>query len=410
LFPKLSCFYIKAALKTANMSSQQNFKNEQELSLLVVAYLNGTLTPDQEKELNNFRQASVANEEWFQAFCEEANITSQLKMYYSADKASVWDKTRNKIIATTDTPPIKKLNIWWRITTAAAVAIIIAAAGLWFFNNPDRSGEQPINKYANDIAPGKNQASITLANGKTINLSDQKNGVIINDIGLTYNDGSKIQAGIASTEGIQTITTPKGGTYQVRLPDGTNVWLNAASSLTYNASLSKVSTRMVKLTGEAYFEVAKDKKRPFIVQTAKQQVEVLGTHFNVKAYEDESGTNTTLIEGLVKVISKDESLIITPGQHLFNNYKELKVGQANLEETMAWKNGYFRFNDEKIESVMRKLSRWYDIEVQYEGKVSDEEFNGKISMFNNLDKVLTMLEKTKSIHFKVEGRRVTVMK
>ncbi|MNY28300.1 fec operon regulator FecR [compost metagenome] len=110
------------------------------------------------------------------------------------------------------------------------------------------------------------------------------------------------------------------------------------------------------------------------------------------------------------MISKDESLIITPGQHLFNNYKELKVGQANLEETMAWKNGYFRFNDEKIESVMRKLSRWYDIEVQYEGKVSDEEFNGKISMFNNLDKVLTMLEKTKSIHFKVEGRRVTVMK
>jgi transmembrane sensor len=392
------------------MSSQQNFKNEQELSLLVVAYLNGTLTPDQEKKLNNFRQASVANEEWFLAFCEEANITSQLKMYYSADKASVWDKTRNKVIATTSTPPIKKLNIWWRITTAAAVAIIIAAAGLWFLNSPDRTGEQPTNRYAHDIAPGKNQASITLANGKTINLSDQKNGVIINDIALTYSDGSKIQDGVASTEGIQTITTPKGGTYQVRLPDGTNVWLNAASSLTYNASLSKVSTRMVKLTGEAYFEVAKDKKRPFIVQTAKQQVEVLGTHFNVKAYEDESGTNTTLIEGLVKVISKDESLIITPGQHLFNNYKELKVGQANLEETMAWKNGYFRFNDEKIESVMRKLSRWYDIEVQYEGKVSDEEFNGKISMFNNLDKVLTMLEKTKSIHFKVEGRRVTVMK
>jgi transmembrane sensor len=392
------------------MSSQQNFKNEQKLSLLVVGYLNGTLTHDQEKELNNFRQTSVANEEWFQAFCEEANITSQLKMYYSADKASVWDKTRNKIIATTDTPPIKKLNIWWRITTAAAVIIIIAAAGLWFLNSPDRTGEQPTNKYANHIAPGKNQASITLANGKTINLSDQKNGVIIDASDLTYNDGSKIQAGIASTEGIQTITTPKGGTYQVRLPDGTNVWLNAASSLTYNASLSKVSTRMVKLTGEAYFEVAKDKKRPFIVQTAKQQVEVLGTHFNVKAYEDESGTNTTLIEGLVKVISKDESRIITPGQHLFNNYKELKVGQANLEETMAWKNGYFRFNDEKIESVMRKLSRWYDIEVQYEGKVSDEEFNGKISMFNNLDKVLTMLEKTKSIHFKVEGRRVTVMK
>lgn len=392
------------------MSSQQNFKNEQELSLLVVAYLNGTLTPDQEKELNNFRQASVANEEWFQAFCEEANIAAQLKMYYSADKASVWDKTRNKIIATTDTPPIKKLNIWWRITTAAAIVIIIAAAGLWFLNSPDGTSEQPTNKYANDIAPGKNQASITLANGKTINLSDQKNGVIINDIALTYSDGSKIQDGVASTEGIQTITTPKGGTYQVRLPDGTNVWLNAASSLTYNASLSKVSTRMVKLTGEAYFEVAKDKKRPFIVQTAKQQVEVLGTHFNVKAYEDESGTNTTLIEGLVKVISKDESRIITPGQHLFNNYKELKVGQANLEETMAWKNGYFRFNDEKIESVMRKLSRWYDIEVQYEGKVSDEEFNGKISMFNNLDKVLTMLEKTKSIHFKVEGRRVTVMK
>ncbi|MFA4870237.1 MAG: FecR family protein [Pedobacter sp.] len=392
------------------MSNQQTFKNEQELSLLIAGHLNGTLSPDQEKELNNFRQASGANEEWFQAFCDEANIAAQLKAYYSADKASVWDKTRNKVLATTDTPVTKKLNIWWRITSAAAVVIIIAAAGLLFLNNPDRINNQPTDKYANDIAPGKNQASIILANGKTIHLSDQKNGVIIDASALTYNDGSKIQDGIASTEGVQTITTPKGGTYQVRLPDGTNVWLNAASSLTYNASLSKVSTRMVKLTGEAYFEVAKDKKRPFIVQTAKQQVEVLGTHFNVNAYEDESGTNTTLIEGSVKVVSKAESKVLSPGQHLFNDYKELKIAQANIEETMSWKNGYFRFNDERIESVMRKLSRWYDIEVHYEGKISDEEFNGKISMFNNLDKVLTMLEKTKSIHFKVEGRRVTVMK
>ncbi|MEQ7800921.1 FecR family protein [Pedobacter sp. ASV1-7] len=392
------------------MSIQQNFKNEQELSLLVAGYLNGNLSPDQEKELNNFRQASVENEQWFQAFCEEANIAAQLKMYYSADKASVWNKTRNKIIAETYTPAIRKVNIWWRITAAAAVVIILATAGLLFLNSPTSTKNQQKNNYANTIAPGKNQASITLANGKTINLSDQKNGVIIDDLALTYNDGSKIQDGVASTEGVQTISTPKGGTYQVRLPDGTQVWLNAASSLTYNTSLNKVSTRIVKLRGEAYFEVAKDKKRPFVVKTDQQQVEVLGTHFNVNAYEDESGTNTTLIEGLVKVVGKTGNKILNPGQHLFNNYKELKVGQANVEETMSWKNGYFRFNDEKIESVMRKLSRWYDIEVQYEGKPSDEEFNGKISMFNNLDKVLTMLEKTKSIHFKVEGRRVTVMK
>ena len=185
--------------------------------------------------------------------------------------------------------------------------------------------------------------------------------------------------------------------------------LNAASSLKYPTSFTG-SERRVELAGEGYFEVAHNKLKPFKVISNGQEIEVLGTHFNVNAYTDEFGIKTTLLEGSVKISAAGLYTLIRPGQQaLFANHR-LSVGDADIKETIAWKDGYFDFKNESIESIMRKLSRWYDIDVQYDGKVTGEGFYGEISRFKNISEVLSMLEQTELVHFKIEGRRVTVIR
>ncbi len=188
------------------------------------------------------------------------------------------------------------------------------------------------------------------------------------------------------------------------------VWLNAASSLKFPVKFAG-KERVVELTGEAYFEVAPEAGKPFIVETVNEKVLVLGTHFNINAYSDEPVAVTTLLEGSIKVQSTQtgKASILKPGQQSLLDASQFTIQAANLEEAVAWKNGYFRFNDERIADIMKKLERWYNIEVIYEGKPSEELFNGKISRFKDISQVLRMLEKTEGIHFKIQGRRVTVM-
>ncbi|MES2109820.1 MAG: FecR family protein [Bacteroidota bacterium] len=270
-----------------------------------------------------------------------------------------------------------------------------------------------------DIDPGTNEAVLTLSNGKKINLSNAVAGQLVSQSGiriLKTTSGQIIYKFMPdaghSAENSNNITTPNGGQWQLILPEGTKVWLNSLSSLTYPATLGKQKSRIVQLNGEAYFEVAKDKLHPFIVRTGQQEVEVLGTHFNINSYPDEPSVKTTLAEGRVKVslTGGGKSKFLMPGQQAILMNADLKVSDANIEEALAWKNGYFRFNDESIQSVMRKLSRWYNIDVQYEGDIPDEGLNGKVSRFRNISQVLKALEATKTIHFKVEGRRITVLK
>lgn len=299
----------------------------------------------------------------------------------------------------------KALKLWTILGAIAAVMFIVL--GVFTYRQNKDTASAPL--YSNDIAPGINKAILTLANGKKISLSNTKTGIVISENKLTYNDGSTITG---NNTGIQTISTPNGGQYQIMLPDGTKAWLNAASSLTYPTSFVSLKTRKVELSGEAYFEVAKDKNHPFIVQSGKQQVEVLGTHFNINSYADEQATTTTLLEGSVKVsiANTKASQILKPGQQASLSGDNLTVGKADLEEAMAWKNGYFRFNDESITSIMRKLSRWYNIEVQYQGDVPTGGLNGKVSRYKNISAVLKALESTQVVHFKITGRRITVMK
>jgi len=321
----------------------------------------------------------------------------------------------------------------WSISVAATLIF----CGLCFFYYPQKIESYQVIKSVkkdssiiskaevapkDDIVPGGNKAVLTLANGKKINLTDVNIGTLaeqsnvqiakIADGQLVYNvlldqkviDDQKNQN--------NTIETPRGGRYQMRLPDGTNVWLNSASRLTFPSSFSSLSKRKVELSGEAYFEVAKDKSRPFVVKTILQEVEVLGTHFNISSYEDESSVKTTLIEGSVKIVAKNGSdKILKPGQQSVLTADNITVENISQgQQALAWKNDQFVFESNDIQYVMRMISRWYNVEVEYVGTIPENRFGGAISKFENISEVLKSLESTGRVKFKIEGRRILVYK
>jgi transmembrane sensor len=306
------------------------------------------------------------------------------------------------------------LKIGIRLAAAAVLIGVIISITLALLN----SGKVKPIKLVGDISPGTNKATLTLGTGQRINLTDALNGTLATKAGVTIakNKPGQIMFSFTSAEHVDhtqnTISTPAGGQWEVKLSDVTQVWLNAASKLTFPASFSKLQNRIVTLEGEGYFEVAKDVAHPFIVISGNQRVEVLGTHFNINSYTDEPAIKTTLIEGRVKVsvLGISSPVILKPGDQSTVAGSAIHVESVNTEEAIAWKNGYFRFNDENIQSTMRKLSRWYNIDVLYGPGISTDGMNGKVSRYKNISQVLSALEATKTVHFKVEGRRVTVLK
>lgn len=304
---------------------------------------------------------------------------------------------------------------------AAAMLFLTVAAGLYLFSAKQQGIPVVVTetKYAVDLKPGGNKAVLTLFDGRKIILNEVKNGLLsskkgsvvrkISDGEVSYQHAANL--GFAGQkEGLyNTLETPRGGQYRLELPDGTKVWLNAASVLRFPADFSG-KERQVSLIGEAYFEVAKRKAQPFKVKTGAQVIEVLGTHFNITAYPDEQIYKTTLLEGSVKVLAGDDQRLIKPGEQArFKAGSEIAVTEVDVEEAVAWKNNKFTFNSQPLESIMRQISRWYNVDVQYKGNISKKLFTGSISRYANVSKVLSVLELTTQIHFKIEERRITVM-
>ncbi|HMI05048.1 MAG TPA: FecR domain-containing protein [Pedobacter sp.] len=316
---------------------------------------------------------------------------------------------------------LKTRKLWYPAAAAAAV-LIIAGACLFSYNS--KTNIKPVidsrvsKKPSNDVAPGVQTATLTLANGVKIALSEAANGKIAEQNGVSISktaDGKLIYSFAKFNKKINalsnvfnTLSTVKGQQYQVILPDGSKVWLNAASSITYPANFANLKNRMVQLSGEAYFEVAKDKSHPFIVKTDRQQVEVLGTHFNVNSYGDEGATRTTLLEGSVKILSDKGQKVLLPGQQSQLAKNTLKVSSADVNETVAWKNGDFIFNNEAFGSILRQLSRWYNVEIIDNGSHSELHLSGTISRSKNMSTVLKALEVTGKVKFKIEGKTVVV--
>lgn len=342
--------------------------------------------------------------EWYKQFPESVELWGEWNGNPATFKAELLQRINDQIDQSG-----KTVRLWPRIKVAvsvAAAAIAIIVLGIYFFNyhGTERSAQGSA-IVVNDIAPGKHGATITLANGKVIQLSGAQSGVVIADDKLVYNDGSLSPRVLEGSE--YTASTAKGQTYEFTLPDGTKVWLNADSRISFPSQFSG-KERKILLLGEAYFEVAKNKKKPFIVATDKQEVMVLGTHFNINSYADEGSVKTTLLEGSVSVRHDGEAVVLKPGEQASLKGVALQVKAVDPKEALAWKNGEFVFKDEPLQDIMRRVARWYDVEVIYEGVDKTKLFTGTISRFEKISKVLDILQATEKVKFSVAGRKVTV--
>lgn len=327
-----------------------------------------------------------------------------------------WSPVLNKIL-TVDKPKRTPRRFLINTLKWAAAAVVFIAFSVTAYISLNKKKEHV---FTTDVAPGKNKAILTLADGKKISLSDATTGDIAKEAGLSITktaDGQLVY-NIAESKNVEddrlnTISTPNGGEWQIRLPDGSTVWLNAASSIQYSLNIGNAKQRIVKLEGEAYFEVAKDKLHPFIVETDKQSVEVLGTHFNINSYHDEIVTKTTLLEGSVKVLHKstNESEILKPGDQSIVSLSGIDVKEVDVDEAVAWKDGYFKFNNEKQVSILRKIARWYNVEIEYaDPEAKEVMYYGTVSRFEKISKVLRKFEQTGEVRFDIKGSKLIVYK
>lgn len=339
-------------------------------------------------------------------------------------------KLLNDIIEDSDKelPTARKISVLYKWSTIAAAAIVILLCGYFFIGRDQvRAKQNIVRKLIKqpDIAPGGARAMLVLGDSTRIYLDSAGNGTLarMGGVSVTKTKTGEINyifsgSGTSGESPVyNTISTPRGGEYSVVLPDGSKVWLNASSSLRF-PSFFNGKDRHVELTGEGYFEVAKQNGKPFYVKAGASEVEVLGTHFNINAYPDEEYNSTTLLEGSVRVNLNGNSRTLMPGQQAksVNGKNGIQVVEADTESITAWKNGYFIFADENIHSIMRKLARWYNVEIEFQDPFINETFAGTASRQKNISEVLEVLETTGTVHFKIipgksagAGRRVLVM-
>ncbi|WP_345950722.1 FecR domain-containing protein [Mucilaginibacter sp. PAMB04274] len=381
------------------MSGYNSYKDIQKM---IEKYVAGTATAEEAAFVESYYAYQDRN--------EVPDISADEK---EALRKETFENISNQLNAT---PQTKKriINIY-RYATAAAVLLVATTTAYLFLHraSPSNKLENVSVKKPLDVMPGSNKAILTLADGSTMILDDKADGNLKELPGLiitkthkgelVYKVLSKQSSEQVTT--INTVTTPKGGQYQVVLPDGTRVWLNAASRLTYPQVFAG-KTREVKLEGEGYFEVSKNKAMPFHVFTGNQDVEVTGTHFNINGYMDDGSINTTLLEGGITLHHHGRSQKIIPGKqaNVSTNPFAIKVQTVDTEEVVAWKNGLFEFNNASLRQIMSQLERWYDIKVDY-SSLPAKRYNGMVPRSANLSRVLKMLEVTGNIKFEIQNNR-----
>jgi transmembrane sensor len=386
---------------------------------LIEEYISGTITPEGTEMLRRFLEKpehiaeleSIMDRQLAGSTATADDFPGVVDRLKKAVEDKITEKHQSFII--------RRLPLFRRWVAAAAAVVILAVAYLWFTYKPSKQVAvvSPI-PLKNDVAPGRDGAILTLADGRTVVLDSLGNGLVAvqNGSKISLRNGQLMYDGThpASAETVyNTVITPKGRQFQLVLSDGTKVWLNAASSLRYPASFTG-KERNVDVTGEVYFEVAKNARMPFHVRVNDEtEIEVLGTHFNVNSYRDEASINTTLLEGSVRILSKGEKAVLKPGQQAqagqYAKHDPIKiVSTVNVEKVMAWKNGVFDFQDASLEEMMRQLERWYDIDVVYEKGVPKLEFIGKMDRDLSLLNVLRGLEMSE-VHFRIEDRKLIVL-
>lgn len=383
----------------------------EEMLALAEKWIAGTITPEEKTRLF----------EWYDRFDDtELTIEGQEATAFGRLKQEMLQDIRYRI-----KPPARVRRLT-RVSVAAA-ALLLLIPGAWLALH-SRTATQlaaatPIKNTSrtNDIAPGSNKAILTLADGSTVTLDSAGPGKVTKqgNVEVVKHGDGQLQYASAGNTPPETIaynelSTPRGGQYRLKLQDGTNVWLNASSSIRYpTAFVGK--ERKVQITGEAYFEVAKNADMPFRVTVLdpapggkNTEIEVLGTGFNVNAYQDEAGQRTTLIEGSVKVTSGAGAVTLKPSEQAVSSGNQLKTMQLeNTEQTIAWKNGYFEFENADIPAIMRQISRWYDVDVEYQGKASDDRFSGRFSRNVSLAVVLQILH-TSGVELLADDKKIVI--
>lgn len=377
---------------------------QQETDQLIEKYLNGSATPHEQRLIEN----------WYASQSEKQLLSDTDNFEHL--QAELFEKTlirANLSIQKTTT------RLWPRIAAAASILLALGIS-VYFYQKkqPVLTAAVPHKQLpAHDVLPGGNKAILTLASGQQIQLTGARNGRLATDHDVQIDkkaDGQIAYQGGAADAGklsYNTMTTPRGGQYNITLADGTKVFLNAASSITYPTAFTG-NDRTVKLNGEAYFEVAHNTLKPFRVVSNGQTIEVLGTHFNVHSYPDEPIVKTTLLEGSVKIISGSNIAKLKPGQQSRLNITAqqacISVSDVDTDEAIAWKNGLFEFKDSSIKEVMQNAARWYDLDVTYSDQASDIKITGSMSRNVNLSGLINLLQ-FEGAKFSINGKTIKVL-
>lgn len=406
----------------------------EEIASLLHKYLKDELSSEEKKRLDSWVSQSAINRAIFQEVSNKDIVTSEVKEYYHLLQQIEEIRKRHTAERTRVVDMFSKKTMWPRYVAAASVILFITIGGYFYLNKekPQQVATTPATtpSISNDIPPASNKAVLTLSNGSRIILDSAGIGTIaqqekttinkIHDGELVYESSHLPLTTHHSPLTYNIVSTPRGGKYQLILPDGSKVWLNAASSLRFPIAFTS-NERKVELTGEAYFEIATSislsangqKKRPFIVSVNGTEVEVLGTHFNVNAYSDETQIRTTLLEGSVKITPSGsaQAKILKPGQQaILNTSNDISVvNKEHPELAIAWIKGKFAFESASFKSMMQELSRWYDVQVKYEDNVPTKTITGEVDRTIPLSELLSTLEKMGNMRFKIEGRTVKVI-
>lgn len=391
------------------MNQPPNFQGDEKahrIAYLIAGYIRQTLTEREHDELDEWVEASDENMRLFEDLTDENHIEANLRWMDEVNTKRKLNEVKKGLVFKKDK---STRQIPTFIAIAASVLVIVVAVYLI----QDRSGTNENSSASiniTEILPAENKVVLRTADGKTIDLTAAEKGAInTNDGSVANNDNNVLRYETSGAAAIHSLSTGKGGKYQLTLSDGTKVWMNASSTLTYPSAFTG-NDRTVQLSGEAYFEVVKDASKPFSVKLSdNEKVTVLGTHFNLQNYADEQERSVTLLEGKVKVFTEHKDITLSPSQQAAFRNGDLKLsGKVDIEEVMGWKDDLFVFHDADIKTILRQLARWYDIEVVYQSEVP-QLFNASISRGEPLSKLLKLLELTGKIHFKTENKKVYVL-
>lgn len=402
--------------------NEQQIEKISHIASLIVGDMQDNLTTDERQELNAWLQENGDNYLLYEELMDQEKLGTDLNELHKYDPSRAYERLTQKIFPEQTTGKRVYFKIWWY--TAAALLLLVAGGIAYFaLNKPAKSIIPQSSIIAQKKAPGTppdtKKAVLILADGSSIPLNEIANGDIAyqGQVIIHKNQNGQLEykpsGASVNIAGSNTLRTPRGGEYQVVLEDGTRIWLNSASTLQFPVQFN-TNERRVILTGEAYFEVAKaidpktNNKKSFIVSVDNMEVQAIGTAFNISAYKEDNRSQTTVVEGLVKVSRNNKFSMLKPGKKLVTADTSFTIEDADVKQETAWKNGEFVFRNTSLKMVMNELARWYDMDVQYAPGVPSLHFSGEVQRESEVTKVLEMLEYTGGVKFTINNRIITV--